>query len=364
MGSNCEEIDGEENDPCLSALLLSFSPMVYTAVLNASIELNLFEIIAKATKTTTPLGVSASEIASQLPIQHKKLPQRLDRMLSVLASHSLLTCSTLTNQDGKVQRLFQLSPSGKYFTNAEATASLALFTTFMNHPKLVQAFLNFKEIVLDCDKGLYMKVHGMPIFEGIQSDPTWNHIFNEAMANICRIEMTKILEIYSGFEGISLLIDVGGGVGQSLNIIISKYPSIKGVNFDLPQVIKQAPPYPGIEHVEGDMFESVPKGDAILLKGILHNWSDENCLKVLNNCYKALPENGKVVVVDFIMPEAIGSSEADKMVASFDNLMFLDGGSERTEKEFMNLCQISAFSSFRVVSRAFTALGVMEFYKN
>lgn len=139
MGSNCEEINGEENDPCLSALLLSFSPMVYTAVLNASIELNLFEIIAKATKTTTPLGVSASEIASQLPIQHKKLPQRLDRMLSVLASHSLLTCSTLTNQDGKVQRLFQLSPSGKYFTNAEATASLALFTTFMNHPKLVQA---------------------------------------------------------------------------------------------------------------------------------------------------------------------------------------------------------------------------------
>lgn len=91
-----------------------------------------------------------------------------------------------------------------------------------------------------------MKVHGMPIFEGIQSDPAWNHIFNEAMANICRIEMTKILEIYSGFEGISLLIDVGGGVGQSLNIIISKYPSIKGVNFDLPQVIKQAPPYPGI----------------------------------------------------------------------------------------------------------------------
>lgn len=77
-----------------------------------------------------------------------------------------------------------------------------------------------------------------------------------------------------------------------------------------------------------------------------------------------MPENGKVVVVDFIMPEAIGSSEADKMVASFDNLMFLDGGSERTEKEFMNLCQISAFSSFRVVSRAFTALGVMEFYKN
>jgi len=141
MGSSCEEIKDEENDPCLSAMLLSFSPMVYTAVLNAAIELNLFEIIAKAATTTTktPLGVSASEIAAQLPIQHKKLPQRLDRMLSLLASHSLLTCSTRVNEDGKVQRLFQLSPSGKYFLNAEATASLALFSRFMSHPKLVQA---------------------------------------------------------------------------------------------------------------------------------------------------------------------------------------------------------------------------------
>ncbi|KAK8469260.1 hypothetical protein PHAVU_005G032300 [Phaseolus vulgaris] len=305
----------------------------------------------------------SSEIASQLPFQHKKLPQRLDRMLSLLASHSLLTCSTRANQDGKLQRLFQLSPSGKYFLNAEATASLAFFSKFMSHPKLVQALFNFKEVLLDCDNGLYMKVHGMPIYEGIQSDPPWNHIFNQAMANICTAEMTKILQMYTGFEGISLLIDVGGGVGQSLNMIISKYPSIKGVNFDLPQVIQQAPPYPGIEHVEGDMFESVPKGDAILLKGILHNWSDENCLRVLNNCHKALPENGKVVVVDFIMPEEIGCTEADKMVTSFDNLMFLDGGSERTEKEFMNLCQSSQFSSFKVVSRAFTVLGVMEFYK-
>jgi len=86
-------------------------------------------------------------------------------------------------------------------------------------------------------------------------------------------------------------------------------------------------------------------------------------LRVLNNCYKALPENGKVVVVDFIMPQTIGSTEADKMVTSFDNLMFLDGGSERTEKEFMNLCQCSEFSSFKVVCRVFNALGVMEFYK-
>lgn len=108
--------------------------------------------------------------------------------------------------------------------------------------------LNFKEVLLDCDNGLYMKVHGMNIYQGIQSDPAWNHVFNKAMANICTLEMKKILEKYRGFEGISLLVDVGGGVGQSLNMIISKYPSIKGINFDLPQVIQSAPTYPGIPY--------------------------------------------------------------------------------------------------------------------
>lgn len=105
---------------------------------------------------------------------------------------------------------------------------------------------NFKEVLSNCDKGLYMKVHGMTVYQGIQSDPAWNHVFNRAMGDICTIEMKKILEKYKGFEGISLLVDVGGGIGQSLNMIISKYPSINGINFDLPQVIQDAPFYQGI----------------------------------------------------------------------------------------------------------------------
>lgn len=95
----------------------------------------------------------------------------------------------------------------------------------------------------------------------------------------------------------------------------------------------------------------------------MHNWSDDNCLKALRNCYEALPQNGKVIVVDFIMPEAIQSTKADKMVTSFDNLMFLDGGSERTKKEFENLCKASGFSNFQLICLAFSALGVMEFHK-
>ncbi|KAK4849017.1 hypothetical protein QYF36_019884 [Acer negundo] len=81
-----------------------------------------------------------------------------------------------------------------------------------------------------------------------------------------------------GFENVKQLVDVGGGLGVTLKAVTAKYPHIKGINFDLPHVIQRAPNYPGVEHVGGDMFESVPKGDAIFMKWILHDWSDEHCL--------------------------------------------------------------------------------------
>ena len=65
------------------------------------------------------------------------------------------------------------------------------------------------------------------------------------MTNRATLIMKKIVESYKGFEQINRLVDVGGGNGVSLNIITSKYPHIKGINFDLPHVIRHASPYPG-----------------------------------------------------------------------------------------------------------------------
>jgi caffeic acid 3-O-methyltransferase len=65
------------------------------------------------------------------------------------------------------------------------------------------------------------------------------------MAHSGPLEMKRVLTLYKGFEGVSTLVDVGGGVGNALKQIISEYPSIKGINFDLPQVIQDAQPHPG-----------------------------------------------------------------------------------------------------------------------
>ncbi|XLR45898.1 hypothetical protein HN51_030000 [Arachis hypogaea] len=71
---------------------------------------------------------------------------------------------------------------------------------------------------------------------------------------------------------------------------------------------------------------------------VCHNWSDEKCITVLKNCYKALEENGKVIIFEMIMPEEPDSSNASNLVSIVDNSMFLHaGGKDRTEKEFGKL---------------------------
>jgi caffeic acid 3-O-methyltransferase len=109
--------------------------LVFIAVLNAAIELNLFEIIAKESSPSNGGFISTFEIASKLPTQHSDLPNRLDRMLRLLASHSLLSVSNRTNDDdGSLVRVYGLTPSGKYFVNGENDCGyLSSMSTYLSH---------------------------------------------------------------------------------------------------------------------------------------------------------------------------------------------------------------------------------------
>ncbi|KAL5989151.1 Caffeic acid 3-O-methyltransferase 2 [Asimina triloba] len=91
----------------------------------------------------------------------------------------------------------------------------------------------------------FNKAYGMTAFEYHGTDPRFNKIFNAGMSNHSTITMKKILETYQGFEWLKEVVDVGGGTGAVLHMIISKYPQIKGINFDLPHVVEDAPEYPG-----------------------------------------------------------------------------------------------------------------------
>ena len=91
----------------------------------------------------------------------------------------------------------------------------------------------------------FQNVYGTLHYQYMEKDKELGHIFDQAMAQSGPLEIKSVLKLYKGFEGISTLVDVGGGIGQALKLIISEYTSIKGINFDLPHVIQNAPPHPG-----------------------------------------------------------------------------------------------------------------------
>ncbi|XP_050387816.1 caffeic acid 3-O-methyltransferase [Argentina anserina] len=336
------------------------SASVLPMVLKAAIELDLLEIMAKAGPGAF---LSTNDLASQLPTKNPEAPVMLDRMLRLLASYSILTYSLRTLPDGKVERLYGLGPVCKFLTKNEDGVSIAALCLMNQDKVLIESWYHLKDAVLD--GGIpFNKAYGMTAFDYHGTDPRFNKVFNKGMADHSTITMKKILETYKGFEGLTSIVDVGGGTGAVVSMIVSKYPSIKGINFDLPHVIEDAPHYPGVHHVGGDMFESVPKGDAIFMKWICHDWSDEHCLKFLKNCYAALPDNGKVILGECILPVAPDTSLATKGVVHIDVIMLAHnpGGKERTEQEFEALAKGSGFQGIRVQCNAFNTY-VIEFLK-
>ncbi|XP_077248355.1 caffeic acid 3-O-methyltransferase-like [Tasmannia lanceolata] len=336
------------------------SGSVLPMVLKAAIELDLLEILAKAGQG---VHLSISQIASHLPSKNPEAPTMLDRILRLLASYSILTCSIITPDNGRVERLYGLAPISRFLVRNEEGVSVAPLVVMTQDKVFMESWYHLRDAVLEGGVP-FNKAHGMSLFEYHGKDPSFNETFMRGMSVHSFLTMTKILETYNGFKGVKEVVDVGGGVGTTINMIVSKYPNVKGINFDLPHVIAAAPAYPGVKHVEGDMFVSIPSGQAIFLKWILHNWSDEKCLKLLKNCFKALPDSGKLIVAESILPIAPTTNQATNSPFVLDMMMLAHnpGGMERTEKEYEALAKGAGFAGIRVLCCAYSTW-VMEFYK-
>ncbi|VAI89159.1 unnamed protein product [Triticum turgidum subsp. durum] len=265
----------------------------------------------------------------------------------VAAGGKLLTPAE-EGKDGRLSRRYSAAPVCKFLTPNEDGVSMAALALMNQDKVLMESWYYLKDAVLD--GGIpFNKAYGMSAFEYHGTDPRFNRVFNEGMKNHSIIITKKLLEVYKGFEGLGTIVDVGGGVGATVGAITAAYPAIKGINFDLPHVISEAQPFPGVTHVGGDMFQKVPSGDAILMKWILHDWSDEHCATLLKNCYDALPAHGKVVLVECILPVNPEATPKAQGVFHVDMIMLAHnpGGRERYEREFEALAKGAGFKAIK-----------------
>ncbi|KAJ6846981.1 caffeic acid 3-O-methyltransferase-like [Iris pallida] len=349
-----------DEETCIFAFQLA-SLLVLPKILKTAIELDIFEIIAKAGPDAR---LSPAEISAQFPRRHPHTPAMLDRMLGMLASYDVLACSLeSTGSDGKVvEKKYGAAPVSKFFSKNGDGMSVAPIALMSNDRAPMEKWYYLKDAIMDGEVA-FDKAYGMSAYEFNGKEPRFSMVFNEAMRNHSAITMKGILESYKGFDAVNLLVDVGGGVGATLDAVVKKHPLVKGINFDLSHVVSNAPPISAVEHVAGDMFESVPTGDAILMKSTLHNWSDDRCVKLLKNCWKALPADGKVIVMEYCLPVYPEHTKEAQYVFHMDLIaMVTYPGKERTKKEFESLATEAGFSRIEATF-SYAGYWVLEFYK-
>nr|GEY31085.1 caffeic acid 3-O-methyltransferase-like [Tanacetum cinerariifolium] len=257
MGS-IEAITNQSNEENFTHAMQLVTSTSLPMVLVNTIKLKAFEVIAEA---GSDARLSAHEIVSRLPITNQDAPDMLDRMLRLLASHSIVTC-TQGDYKSRPVRVYGLAPVAKYFISNEDGASLCAIMQLHQDKVFIDSWSGLKDSVVE--RGIpFNKVHGIHAFEYFALDA---RLSKNMLEEICFKRYHKVKPCYHGFDSLKSVVDVGGSLGITINMIVSKYPNIKGINFDLPHVTRHAPLYPGIEHVGGDMFQDVPQGEAIFMK--------------------------------------------------------------------------------------------------
>ena len=206
-------------------------------------------------------------------------------------------------------------------------------------------------------KPCWDNVHGEAVFPYLfNTNPELGEIFNRAMTSYSHQSIGPVLEAYD-FSGAKTVADVAGGYGHLLAAILAVNPSAKGVLFDLAAPLAGAPRMleaygvaDRVELVEGNFFQEIPvKADIYILKHIIHDWDNEKNQKILGNIRANMPGDGKVLIVEAVVPE--GNEPHFSKVIDLEMLM-APGGVERTPSEFEELCADSGFKLTRIIPTA------------
>ncbi len=276
----------------------------------------------------------------------------LFRLLRYLVSHQIFS----QNENGS----FSLNPEASYLAK--------------KHPESIQGDLlvatgpRWNAIGAIHEAALHGKpafdvLYGKTYFEYLSQNPEAEKRFNVHMTTYTQDE-DRLLPPLLPLKETDTVMDIGGGEGQFLNQVLQRFPNVYGILFDLETAVS----HPKIQQDQsrwqahgGSFFDSFPENtaDVFILKRVLHNWSDEDCLKILKNIAQAMKDGSKLLVIEGVVPEDT-SRHHSKDTDLF--LMTLFAGSERTEDEFKELAKKSGLEIVRTLPTP-TFLSILELKK-
>jgi hypothetical protein len=282
--------------------------------------------------------VSSDDLAKKT----KTHPPALYRLMRGLASLGVFA------EEG--ERRFALTPAAALLRD-DIPGSQRAMAIMMGE----EHYKSWGELVSSVQTGkpAFEKIFGKPVFEFLSERPEQAAIFDRAMVGVHGRETSAVLDAYD-FSAFSSIADIGGGNGSTLSGILERHPALHGTLFDLPGVIgraRQNVEKAGLSDrlhlVAGDFFESIPNGaDAYFLRHIIHDWDDEKALRILENVRRAMGEEGRVLVVESVIPP--GNDPCFGKLLDL-TMLVIPGGQERTEDEYRTLFGKAGFRLSRIV---------------
>jgi hypothetical protein len=255
----------------------------------------------------------------------------------------------LVNEDGAGR--FTLTPLGEALkTGAPGSARAAILT--LASPWITNGWTHLLESVQTGKPGLD-KTLGMPIFDWLAQNPDEASLFSETMVSFHGAEPAAVAAAYD-FSAMKTVVDIGGATGNLLAAILGRYAGLRGILYDLPHVVRDAPALLQARGVadratitSGSFFDGVPSGgDAYLLSHIIHDWTEAQCLTILGHCRRAMAPDSRVLIIEMVLP-AGNVPHPGKML---DMMMLVGpGGQERTEPEYVALLSNAGLRLTKVV---------------
>ena len=278
----------------------------------------------------------------------------LYRVLRMLAAFGIF--------DERKPEVFQLTSSSRCLLS-DAQNSLKYWAIQTGHEGWI-ASTAVLESVKNGRSGL-QNVRGQNLWEFYQEFPEAHKNFVQGMDAFSEWQCNEIVPAYP-FGKFKKLVDVGGGRGSMISRVLKEHPHLKGVLYDQPATIEQAKPFfeklgltQRCELIGGSFLDSVPSGaDGYMLKHVLHDWDDENVVRILKSCRNAMSSEATLLVVNGVIRQG---NNTDRLMKLNDVQAMLElGGGVRTLEDFKRLFQLAGLKLIGYTSTTILDASILE----
>jgi hypothetical protein len=297
-----------------------------------AVELGLAERLADGPRTADAL---AAEVSAHLP--------SLRRLLRALVAIGVVAEDASGRYSitplGEELRQDRLGPAARFFQSDHSW----------------QAWLRLDHSIRTGERAFDF-VYGMRNWDWYATHPAEAGIFDAAMSTMTRPVSLAVAETYD-FSRYQVVADIGGGDGTLLTEILRRYPSVRGLLFDLPNVVERgrskvaaAGVLDRCEIVGGSFLEAIPSGaSAYVMKWIIHDWEEPAVSTILSRCRQAVGDSGApLLLIERVLAEQVGPEDLDDLLADLE-MLTNPGGQERTEAEYGALLKGAGFKLERII---------------